>query len=814
MPRRPSALSTVPTQPDPSLFDDDGVLILFDSEGSLHKNMRAPNFCRGRLDMRVYVYLRCRNIQDSCNATARVFVNNPDVLIPRQPHVVSCPPSREAVAIQTFKERLKNACMRDHMEPRQIYDIYALLYEEEAALVSFNSVRNSMNRWRLQAFPANPATSLELTMQLNDPRNRGIFDHARGSIDVVVFRDVDDCTHYQFFDRALIARMGQNVKTILIDFTYKTCPVLTDVNLQLGTVMAIFRGCAIPIMWFQMSRKTTNAYIKMSQLIREALANFQIRAIVTDFELALRNALREVYGNNVHLVGCYFHFIRCLMGKLHSLNLTELVRDNEQVNEFIRKCAALPFLPHETMIDAFNIHVNNTPQNFIEGPLQPFVAYLRRFWFQRVRPINFSVFGLHTRTNNALESYHCNLQRRMGRDPQYWRWICKLKEIIKMQWTDVSALERGQAVRRAQEQNCFQEPASTTRQYALGEIGSVELIGIGSQLVGEYFNKRFRRLHRLEAEQVIDLEARFTEAIAANNGVDPEFDWDIMREFPQNEIFRMQQGLEEREQIIFPNGNNAAGGSQIADYSNDVEIDNFRSYSAVIRRPDSGANVLPRLDNLSTSGGPGEASHSSPATGIMELGLSTTQASIIHDDSAVAGPSRQSAPLMNELPPIGIHSPAQPGSAATGSQIADYSNDVEIDNFRSYSAVIRRPDSGANVLPRLDNLNTSGGPGEASHSSPATVPRNSDNADDSIDVDLDDFPDAADLFRQSDSELSDDEDVSDSIDESDSTIESNSVDPTSARPHNLDVPDSSARTNSPSIEVLEDAAQNLNLMVK
>ncbi|CAB0038987.1 unnamed protein product, partial [Trichogramma brassicae] len=377
-----------------------------------------------------------------------------------------------------------------------------------------------------------------------------------------------------------------------------------------------------------------------------------------------------------------------------------------------------------------------------------------------------------------------------------------------MQWTDVSALERGQAVRRA--------PKNKT-------------VFRNQRLQRGMLRRRRRGRGRRPARAAAG--RRSPRAAQADRPL---------------RILAPNRG----ERPIAP-----AGGSQIADYSNDVEIDNFRSYSAVIRRPDSGANVLPRLDNLSTSGGPGEASHSSPATGIMELGLSTTQASIIHDDSAVAGPSRQSAPLMNELPPIGIHSPAQPGSAATGSQIADYSNDVEIDNFRSYSAVIRRPDSGANVLPRLDNLNTSGGPGEASHSSPATgimelglsttqasiihdvsavavpsrqsaplmnelspirnnspahpVPRNSDNADDSIDVDLDDFPDAADLFRQSDSELSD-EDVSDSIDESDSTIESNSVDPTSARPHNLDVPDSSARTNSPSIEVLEDAAQNLN----
>ncbi|CAB0040273.1 unnamed protein product [Trichogramma brassicae] len=93
----------------------------------------------------------------------------------------------------------------------------------------------------------------------------------------------------------------------------------------------------------------------------------------------------------------------CLMGKLHSLNLSDTVRHNEAVNIFVRQCAALPFIAHDCMKITFQGILINTPDHVKTGPMMEIIQYIRRFWFGRVKPINFTVFGIHTRTNNAVE---------------------------------------------------------------------------------------------------------------------------------------------------------------------------------------------------------------------------------------------------------------------------------------------------------------------------------------------------------------------------------------------------------------------------
>ncbi|CAB0041173.1 unnamed protein product [Trichogramma brassicae] len=95
----------------------------------------------------------------------------------------------------------------------------------------------------------------------------------------------------------------------------------------------------------------------------------------------------------------------------------------------------------------FDTLVNSASER-VTRRLQGFIEYFRRFWLQSVGPINFSVFGIHTRTNNAIESYHSELLHRLGEHPPLWRWIGKIIKIQEKQWSDVDTMERGRSVRR------------------------------------------------------------------------------------------------------------------------------------------------------------------------------------------------------------------------------------------------------------------------------------------------------------------------------------------------------------------------------
>ncbi|CAB0034344.1 unnamed protein product [Trichogramma brassicae] len=254
-------------------------------------------------------YLRCRNIEFGCHGTALIRRANLDELIERQPHYPSCPPSPEAVEVIRFKDALRTSARIHHREPRAIYDSLALIYPETAVLVPFHQIRGTLKKWRSSAFPASPTSLDRLAHQIENPLNVDLFVHQQGTVSTRILRDSDDCRHFAFYDAELINRIAPNVNTIMIDFTYKTCIEIPNENMQLGTVMAIYHGHALPIMWFLLSRKTTNCYRTMAAVVQEVLARAEIRTIVTDFELALRTALRENYPN-AFMIGCFFHFVR------------------------------------------------------------------------------------------------------------------------------------------------------------------------------------------------------------------------------------------------------------------------------------------------------------------------------------------------------------------------------------------------------------------------------------------------------------------------------------------------------------------------
>ncbi|CAB0043185.1 unnamed protein product [Trichogramma brassicae] len=65
-----------------------------------------------------------------------------------------------------------------------------------------------------------------------------------------------------------------------------------------------------------------------------------------------------------------------------------------------------------------------------------------------VGPRNFSVYGVHTRTNNAIESYHSILSYRLGADPPFWQWLGNIKRMVQWQWIDFATMESGRTAVR------------------------------------------------------------------------------------------------------------------------------------------------------------------------------------------------------------------------------------------------------------------------------------------------------------------------------------------------------------------------------
>lgn len=78
------------------------------------------------------------------------------------------------------------------------------------------------------------------------------------------------------------------------------------------------------------------------------------KKIHIDYEKAAINAVKEMFQETT-ITGCNFHFNQTLWREVQELGRATLYRDNEDIRNHIRMCAALAYLPEETLPDAWLI---------------------------------------------------------------------------------------------------------------------------------------------------------------------------------------------------------------------------------------------------------------------------------------------------------------------------------------------------------------------------------------------------------------------------------------------------------------------------
>lgn len=135
-----------------------------------------------------------------------------------------------------------------------------------------------------------------------------------------------------------------------------------------------------------LSRKSQAAYKHIFEYIKNNVVDFNPNSITTDYETALRNAIKIVYPQ-AKFVGCWFHFIQAVQRNSKSIpNFIRHIRRNEKSFRLYKKFLLLPLLKETDLLVGWKILQNealllNESTNIFEK----FIKYFERQWILKVK---------------------------------------------------------------------------------------------------------------------------------------------------------------------------------------------------------------------------------------------------------------------------------------------------------------------------------------------------------------------------------------------------------------------------------------------
>lgn len=103
---------------------------------------------------------------------------------------------------------------------------------------------------------------------------------------------------------------------------------------------------------------------------------------MTDFELAMRNALKLLYPDAEHNT-CWFHLCQAAQRNAEKCRpFIKLLKKNEEARMLYKKILALPLLPAPLIKDAF-IKLKADALSRFGKPFRKFLEYFEKQWIER-----------------------------------------------------------------------------------------------------------------------------------------------------------------------------------------------------------------------------------------------------------------------------------------------------------------------------------------------------------------------------------------------------------------------------------------------
>ena len=191
----------------------------------------------------------------------------------------------------------------------------------------------------------------------------------------------------------------------------------------------------MPMLWCLMPNKAEETYMRLFKLIQDLLnqANLALNAayVMVDFERASRNAFQQVFGVQIRIQCCHFHFSQCIWKAVQHHGFAAVYRQHRVVSNWVRSIIGMAYLPEAEIQGMWQqlllIKPGSVPDRFC--------GYITNTWvgnFPALPRFSTSLWCVHPqvangelRCNNHAEGYNSRLKE-FGLHPNPWLFIQKV----------------------------------------------------------------------------------------------------------------------------------------------------------------------------------------------------------------------------------------------------------------------------------------------------------------------------------------------------------------------------------------------------
>ncbi|XP_051176184.1 uncharacterized protein LOC127291231 [Leptopilina boulardi] len=228
-----------------------------------------------------------------------------------------------------------------------------------------------MYKWRNSDFPSPVHSLLAYVEKVRSVQWNHLLESTNGTMDVSLITGEDSSESSLFLDPEFVRNTSVN-GYFNVDATFKVVPK-TIGSMQLLTIMSWKYNKTIFIIWVLMDSKTIEAYTAVFECIVRLIPEYEIQEVLTDYENALKTALRNVFPNII-LHGCWFHYKQALLRKALQLKLHALLKTNKDAKHLLALIIALPLLSAHLIRKTYD-EICHAQSQYIKTKFQSFFQY-------------------------------------------------------------------------------------------------------------------------------------------------------------------------------------------------------------------------------------------------------------------------------------------------------------------------------------------------------------------------------------------------------------------------------------------------------